>query len=111
MPKTPSVVRYPDYWTSTQAEATRSLDEPPRAWSQTRAVGSKASCYKSELISPGAGCSGFEDVAQQLPTDARMLLADSLADGGDASSGRQSTLAAARLSCKALRMVVDNGLP
>ncbi len=110
MPKTPSVVRYPNYWTSTEAQATRTLDEPPWAWSQTSAVGSKASCDNGESTGLGAGSSAFEDVVRQFPADARMLLADGLTDGGDAGSGMQPTLAAARLSCKALRRAVDDGL-
>ncbi len=93
----------PDYWTSTQADKYR--EGVPETWRQAGAIDNNTAS-----ISPGCGSSVFEDVIRQLPTDARMLLADSLTAGDDVGSGRQANLAAARLSCKVLRRAVDDGL-
>ncbi len=95
----------PEYWTSTQVQPDKRQDEAPETWSQAGAIDSN-----TVAISSDCGSSAFEDVVRQLPTDARMLLADSLTEGGDVGSGRQATLAAARLSCKTLRRAVDDGL-
>ncbi len=99
-----------DHWTSTKRDPNKYIDVAPKAWRQRAAVGSKASSDSGAVASPGHGGSAFEDVVRQFPADARMVLADCLTEGDDAGSGRQPTLASARLSCKALRMVVDDGL-
>ncbi len=70
----------------------------------------EASVAGDSLISPGNGTSAFEEVLQQLPSDARSQLAGALIEGKGVCSGSQPALAAARLSCKALRRVIDDGL-
>ncbi len=95
-----------DDWTSTQL---RSYTKP-KFWVQEEDVGSKAAAVDAPLRPSGCGSSPFEDVLRQLPSGTRIRLVDSLTDGGNASSGKQATLAAARLSCKALCRAIDDGL-
>ncbi len=73
-------------------------------------VGIEADVADDTFNSPGNGTSAFEGVLRQLPSDARSQLAGALVEGKDICSGNQPTLAAGRLSCKALRRVIDDGL-
>ncbi len=99
-------------WTSSQRTGDYCVT---RTWKKRRTARSKAATddgpqHSRTYGTASASASAFEDALRQLPTDARVVLADALTSGRDAADGNQPTLAAARLSCKVLREVIDDGL-
>ncbi len=93
-------------WTSSQ----RAVDGDTKILLYTCPSNVAAGVGDEALISPGRGTSVFEEVLQQLPIDARSQLAGALIYGRGVCSSSQPALAAGRLSCKALRRVIDDGL-
>ncbi len=95
-----------DCWTSTQLSGS---DTNPEHWVADEELGGKAAVAGVALRPPGCGRSALEEAFRPLPIDTRIRLVSGLASG-NANDGKQSGLAAARLSCKALRRVIDDGL-
>ncbi len=99
-----------DWSTSTQTIRFSYDCRGQELWERKATAGSTRAISHGVTMLPGPGSSPFENALQQLPTDLRIKLVDGLTEGGDAGSGKQATLAAARLCCKTLRSVVDDGM-
>lgn len=99
-----------DWSTSTQIIGFSYDCRGQELWELEATAGSKRTTSHGATMLPRPVSSPIEDALQQLPTHLRIKLVDGLTEGGDAGSGKQATLASARLCCKALRRVVDDGL-
>lgn len=102
-----AVLYHSIHWTSVQR---RAGCVAPTTWAQEVQCGSKAANVYNSTQFATCGSSALEDALRQLPAEARLQLVDYLTAGGDAGSGKQADLCAARLGCKVLREVIDDGL-